>query len=161
MELVEFKAFVANVMDEFYATEVDLLRYRTGNDNGSVAIHELNISFHIGCIIKDKLKQYKKLKDYDVDVEYNKYENNIKRLDGKIIRPDIIVHKRRTNKNNFAWIEVKKLGDDVAIEEDRDRLRKVTDLNGVFHYQYGVLIIIGKNLETCKIEYHTNGGYAQ
>ncbi|MDO5481390.1 MAG: hypothetical protein Q4F60_03550 [Candidatus Saccharibacteria bacterium] len=156
MELPEFRDFIDNVMDKFYKTEADLLDYRTNNETNRM-IHELNISFHIGYIILCKLKHCDELKDYKVDAEYNKHGDDIKMSDGKMVRPDIIIHKRGTDDNNFAWIEIKKPGDNAAIEEDRERLRCVTQPGSGFNYNFGALIIVGKTPNDRKIEFYQDG----
>ena len=68
--------------------------------------------------INHKLAQYLEsvlhektlLEGRDVDIEYNKYkEDEKKSSDGRNIRPDIIVHERKSgNRNNLIVIEAKK-----------------------------------------------------
>ena len=145
-------------MAEFYGTEADLLDYQTGDDRKSTMIHEMNISFHIGYIIKDKIKHCDKLKDYRVDVEYNRHGNKSKDLNGKAVRPDILIHKRKVDDNNFAWLEVEKPGDNTVIEEDRERLCDATKKEGgEYRYDFGALIIVGKTPNDCKIEFYQDG----
>ena len=161
MELSEFKNFINNIMREFYETEADLLDYQTDDETDEI-IHELNISFHISYIILCELKHCDKLKDYKVDTEYNRHRGDTKKLNGRNVRPDILIHKRRTDDYNFAWIEVKKANTNTntkiqSIEKDRERLANVTRQDGKYRYKYGVLIIIGKDKNRRKIEYYQDG----
>ncbi len=73
-----------------------------------------------------------------VDIEYDKYLEDEKKIsNGKSIRPDIIVHQRRSGKNNnLIVIEAKK-----NYSNDWDE-RKIIDLVDSPHYAYsfGALI---------------------
>ena len=98
--------------------------------------------------------------EYHVDCEYNrdkddpkkikacmsklKRTNNCKRIDefdDKSVYPDIIVHKRGTNKYNLLAIEVKKVSkDSVTKEHDLTKLKCYTDQKCNLKYQYGAFI---------------------
>lgn len=151
MELSEFRDFMDNVMDKFYKAEADLLDYRTGNN--STMVNERTISSHIARIIDNKLGT----QDYRVDIEYNRHGDDTKKLNGENVYPDILIHERKTDDNNFAWIEVKKAGNNTAIEEDRKRLICATCPNCEYHYVYGILIIVSKEPDERRIEYYQNG----
>ena len=154
MKLSEFRDSMDSVMDKFYETEADLLGYRTGDT--STMVNERTISSHIARIIDNKLGT----QDYKVDTEYNRHGDDIKKLNGRKVYPDILIHKRRTDNNNFAWIEVKKANANAEIkdiEKDRERLVDVTRQNGEYRYKYGALIIIGKDESEYNIEYYQNG----
>jgi len=109
--------------------------------------------------INHKLAQYLELvllkkgllNKHDVDIEYNKYkENDKKSSDGRNIRPDIIVHERKSgNKNNLIVIEAKKNYDSRG---DRD---KVTDLvkSEKFSYSVGAVISYFPSREYVKIKF--------
>ncbi len=77
---------------------------------------------------------------YDIDCEYNRDLGKEKYLENKLIRPDIIIHKRNTNENLLA-IEVKK-ADNAEIECDRIKLKKLTT-DEKFKYAFGALVILG------------------
>ena len=114
--------------------------------------------------INHKLAQYlelilikkRLLNKQDVDIEYNKYkENEKKSSSGRNIRPDIIVHERRSgNRNNLIVIEAKKNYD---AKGDRE---KVTDLvkSGGFRYTVGAVISYFPMKEYVKIKFFTPGG---
>jgi len=109
--------------------------------------------------INHKLAQYlelilikkRLLNKHDVDIEYNKYKENEKKLsDGRNIRPDIIVHERKSgNKNNLIVIEAK-----INYDSKGDR-NKVTDLvkSERFSYSVGAVISYFPNREYVKIKF--------
>lgn len=81
--------------------------------------------------------------DWDVDPEFNRRSSAVKRLlwrDGATVpddvSPDIIVHKRGTDKNLLV-IEAKK---DYADQIDDRRKVMAFELDKDFAYQYGVLL---------------------
>ena len=114
--------------------------------------------------INHKLAQYLEwvlhektlLDERDVDIEYNKYkEDEKKSSNGRNIRPDIIVHERKSgNRNNLIVIEAKKNYD---AKGDRD---KVTDLVNSEDYRYtvGAVISYFPMKEYIKIKFFTPDG---
>jgi hypothetical protein len=74
--------------------------------------------------------------DLIVDIEYDKSidERKKKCSNGKPMRPDIIIHERGNNENNFLAIEAKK---NYPTEHDREKIR---DLLKCYKYTYGCLI---------------------
>ena len=95
--------------------------------------------------------------EYHVDCEYNRMpdkstESYIKKTlpinrnkiswddtTGATVFPDIIIHKRGTNENNFIVIEVKKKVNSSSRELDFLKLRAFTSLSGL-KYKYGIYI---------------------
>ena len=114
--------------------------------------------------INHKLAQYLESVLYEknllgnccVDIEYNKYKEDEKKTsNGRNIRPDIIVHERKSgNRNNLIVIEAKK-GYDV--KQDRD---KVVDLVNSEDYQYSVGAVISyfPKRKHLKIKFYTQEG---
>lgn len=119
---------------------------------------------------------------YDVDPEYNgdmDKPNDRKALDiakNRLIEigyepneknnyklsPDIIIHKRETNKNNLVVIEVKK---DIAPDKDKQydliKLEHLTvDYSGNhYNYSLGVALVLGTGSGTGKVRmsFYQNG----
>lgn len=58
---------------------------------------------------------------WDVDCEYNRDDHEVKKVDGRVVVPDIIVHRRGTPENLLV-IEVKKSNTDEPDEEDLEKL---------------------------------------
>ena len=88
-----------------------------------------------------------------VDGEYNRHLCNPKRLNGKLIFPDVIVHRRNTDERNLCIIEFKKsLKDGGTIESsykskekrfkaDIRKLKAMTKHDGEYGYQWGAHVI--------------------
>ena len=74
--------------------------------------------------------------DFRIDVEYDKSIDEKKKecLNGKPMRPDIIIHERGHNEKNILAIEAKK-----GYIEKHDR-EKIKDLLDCYEYDYGCLI---------------------
>lgn len=104
-------------------------------------IHEVAITHKLACYLQDMFAYL------DVDCEYNKHEENPKRVnqdEPKSIRPDIVVHRRKRDDCNLLVIEVKKIGTRQR-NIDPDKLKALTDQNGNFKYKYGVGLKLYKN----------------
>ncbi len=99
--------------------------------------------------------------DWDVDCEYNRDGDQIKRLrreyecsqakykclepddvEAKTVYPDIIVHRRCTS-HNLLVIEAKKRCHPDSMSIDEDKLKRFTSRCGQFGYRYGLLLIFG------------------
>ena len=79
--------------------------------------------------------------EYNVDCEYNKSMSDVKKINGKAKRPDIIIHRRNTDEN-FVVIQVKK--NDVYCEK-KERLKAFTKQDGEYKYQFGYFINLKSN----------------
>lgn len=92
----------------------------------------------------------------NVDVEYDKYKEDEKKSScGRNIRPDIIVHKRKSgNKNNLMVIEAKK-----NYIDKKDKC-KIMDLvkNKDFEYSLGAGVAYLPNRNYMKIKFFLSGG---
>jgi predicted PhzF superfamily epimerase YddE/YHI9 len=111
--------------------------------------------------ISHKLAEYlqQEFPDWHVDVEYNRDKEQLKRLEGELFRPDIIVHIRDTN-NNLLAVEVKKSNNLETLHVDKDRLKKLTSSKGKYEYKYGLLVIFyvgDKYQKTPCLEYYQKG----
>ncbi len=112
--------------------------------------------------INHKLAQYlenillneKILTVHNVDIEYNKYKKGEKKsADGRNIRPDIIVHERKSgNRNNLIVIEAKK---DYESEKDRGKIRNLVQNKETYSYSLGVAISYLPNKDYIKIKFLT------
>ncbi len=105
-------------------------------------------------------------KSYNVDVEYNRNEYNIKRLDNNNARNngivvDLLVHKRGINepKSNLICIEMKKgyrRLNKKRLEKDKDRLKNLTLENSEYHYLAGYMILAENSGLRIENEYPQN-----
>lgn len=108
--------------------------------------HEWSICFKFGVYFYNYINSNNILKKYDLDAEYNRDIEGVKRLS---IRPngcypDLILHKRGSNENNILMIECKGWwANENDIEEDK---KKITEfLNSErYKYMFGLLIVFNK-----------------
>ena len=94
-------------------------------------VHERTVTARFACHLKQELPEW------DVDCEYNREGHEVKRVDGSVVCPDIIVHHRNTT-DNLLVIEVKKSNTQEADTEDIDRLQKFCI--GYLQYKYGLFL---------------------
>lgn len=96
--------------------------------------------------------------DYDVDCEYNRHKNNIKKINANTPAfPDVIMHTRGIDDNNFAVIELKnKTNKDVpGRKNDETKLQALTksynddkkDSLYNYGYKFGLAIDVCENLQ--------------
>ena len=141
---------------EFYKHDHLLLDYKTEKD----AIAERCMVFHIGCYMIEKIKSNSKFADYDVDCEYNRnfnapkgmYKQVLEKIESRNTYPDMVVHKRRSNKNNLIVIEFKKgRATEDAKKRDIEKLCYFTDPNREYCYNFGLYVELFKKCAKIKI----------
>lgn len=124
----EIKENLSEALFEFIKYDAELLE---------LGVDERAITHHIACYLK------KSFPDWHVDCEYNRKGNEIKKIpnysESGHIRPDIIVHHRKTN-DNLLVIEVKKEGADIF--DDNTKLTELTDKYSEYNYKFGILLIL-------------------
>lgn len=99
--------------------------------------------FRFGIYFNQILKRYKQFKGYNLDCEYNRNCNEPKRnKDGNLIVPDIILHKRGNNDDNFVVIEFKGWWSKESKEKDIIKLNELVDPNCLYKYRYGYSIVL-------------------
>lgn len=111
-----------------------------------VNIYEPTISHRIAVYLEGEFK------NFDVDCEYSKNLHNPKRNSSNDkIRPDIIVHRRGTNRN-LCIIEIKKMGKDS--KKAKKDIEKLKDTVGEsLNYKLGVFIgVLKRRIDICWIE---------
>lgn len=129
MELADVKAIVERATQRLVDEQRALLELVVG---------EPTIAQHIAGYIREQVPR-----ELSVDVEYNKHltEKKVLLLPPKgspnakpvptVVRPDIVVHQRGTDRQNIVALEVKKPGVDLA--HDRAKLEALKQ-------QYGYLL---------------------
>jgi hypothetical protein len=93
---------VLTALGDFLRTDVDLLLRD---------VHERTITGRLADHLRGQLPEW------NVDCEYNRDGHHVKRANGRIVVPDIIVHRRGT-RDNLLVIEVKK--SNTAEPDDKD-----------------------------------------
>ncbi|MEW6416595.1 MAG: hypothetical protein AB1480_00525 [Nitrospirota bacterium] len=103
--------------------------------------------------ITHKLAEYlqQEFSEWNVDCEYNRHGEEIKKIDipkdginwddieQRTVFPDIIVHKRNTNKN-IVIIEVKKSTNSISRAFDENKLKAFT--TDPYNYKFGFFLLI-------------------
>lgn len=108
-------------------------------------LHETTINHRLACHLEYLMEEYE-ICGYHVDIEYNRYINNQKKVysseagDKIVVRPDIIVHKRTRlegeDEPHFLVVEAKKHG---LLPKDCNHVKDIM-LDGAYRYKYGLLI---------------------
>jgi len=115
--------------------------YKLYSDDAQLIVGKAHEQAVTACL---KRYLHDEFPELDVDCEYNRDDRNaddIKRdRDGTAMRPDIVVHRRRTQ-TNLLVIEVKPYWSTVAREEDFARLGHLT--SDEFKYSLGVHVDLG------------------
>ena len=113
--------------------------------NLAIEVHEITHAHRIAVYLEAEMANDETFINYNVDIEYNRCINDIKRINNDNIKPDIIIHKRGKNDAaaNLIVIEIKKEKFD---EHDR---RKIEGLcNDVkFNYKYGYCLLLNGEIE--------------
>lgn len=106
--------------------------------------NERTLTQRLAFYLELQLRKNIKYENYSVDCEYNRKEEDIKRLkfgkntDKKEIYPDIIVHQRKI-KNNLIAIEMKKTTSRNTDKiKDIEKLEALTDRKNDYHYTLGI-----------------------
>jgi len=109
----------------------------------------------------DRILSNSEFSTYTVDVEYNRghigNEYSLKRLNGRNIVVDLIVHKRGYDSaigfDNLICIEMKKKYKNYSLTSDIQRLQAMTDNVNGFGYKAGFMIVADKNKRNheCKL----------
>ena len=81
--------------------------------------------------------------DWNVDPEYNRDGHKIKRADGVLVVPDVIIHRRGTP-DNLLVIEVKKSNTRKADREDMTKLRVFRESHLGYRYGLFLKLIVGR-----------------
>ena len=114
--------------------------------------------------ITHKMAEYlqQEFSEYHVDCEYNRDGHFTKKLatkkidtddiEAQTIYPDIIIHKRGDNNNNFVIIEAKKAyANEIGKNKD---IQKLKDYEEQLHYKFAIFITfyIGEDVNKYKID---------
>ena len=145
----DIKKLVNASLEKFYKNDRDLIEM---NDEGDM-ISEQCMVFHIGGYMKNKMNTLSKFQWADLDCEYNRNMNESKMInnpkednDGKRIIPDLVIHRRRSNRNNLLVIEFKKKNaESCDKKKDRNKLIYLSDQKEEFKYNFGLFIELGSH----------------
>ena len=101
-----------------------------------------------------KLLKNSEFKDYDLDFEYNRNFDDVKRTKHFVhgTFPDIILHKRGSKNNNLLIIEFKTSLNNKEENESRDimKLRDFINPNGKYRYKQALFVILERDKASIK-----------
>lgn len=144
----EVKREIANCLEkageELYASDKKLICDEYIKE---YHVHERSICFRFGIYLNRLIASNELLKKYNLDAEYNKDKEDIKRLPAKKngCCPDLILHKRGTNDNNILVIECKGWwSGEEEIEKDKKKISAFLHSKR-YHYMLGLLIKFDKD----------------
>ena len=113
-----------------------------------IDVNERTITSHLSDILRGMFP------GYDVDHEYNRHGVEVKKMaSGKLLIPDIVVHKEGIDVKNLLVIEVKKGRE--PDEDDVSKLRELTSATGSYRYAYG--LFLGLETDTQVEKWWKNG----
>ena len=106
-------------------------------------LHEITINHRFAYYLESELRKEESYNCYSVDLEYNRYFNDRKKLEydsyKDIVRPDIIIHTRTKHTElpmHLLVIEAKKLKN--TRWDEQKILGFIEDTN--YHYMYGLTL---------------------
>ena len=126
MSIKEIQKLLTDAVDTFLHFDSELL---AGDAHEQAIAHRIANYIERGGV-----------RSYMVDCEYNKQGTDPKRWNGRIFRPDIIVHKRGRNNrgDNLLVVEIKK---DKICPSSIQRLKFMTSpYNNAFGYELGCFL---------------------
>ena len=131
-------------LEELYEKDGELLEIRA---------NERSITFRLGIYLDELFRK----EGLIVDSEYNRKEDRPKALVGKkYTYPDLIVHKRKTHKDNRMILEIKsKKNDDDEFKNDKEKLEAFTKKEESYKYKIGAHIFITSKV--CDIAWYKAG----
>lgn len=136
---------IHQALDKLYSYD-SLLIHRNINDYTG----ERSVVFRFGIYFDEYCREH--FSDYNVDEEYNRNLDNVKRLNNKTVIPDLIVHKRHSNEDNLLVLEFKTWWNKDQ-RADKNKIRGFINPNGRYHYKYGAVILIHKTRKECKMDW--------
>lgn len=136
-ELIEY------ALDEVYTKDLFLLEKN---------VHERAIVFRFGFYLKTLMDKSGKFIEYNLDCEYNRNGDDVKRLPscqhGAI--PDLIIHKRGSNKYNLLVVEFKPYWRS-NVQADCNKLKQFVSSYGEYKYFCAKSIVLKKTRKEVEI----------
>ncbi len=130
--------------------------YQNDSDLIEIGANERTITHRLGFYIEEELNN----KEYNVDCEYNRDGFDPKKNNnGNYIIPDVIIHKRLTDKNYLAIEAKKEQNNNHEYDGAKEKLKVLTNQNGKYKYQLGIFIDFKKDIKDAieSIIYYKNG----
>jgi len=138
---IQLVNFLNEAIHRVYNEERFLLQFAQGDRTGLEQAFVFRTGIHLSNLLNGS--PYESL---DLDSEYNKNHGRAKasRRFPKGLRPDLILHRRDSNKENIFVAEFKGWWDNY-IEDDIKKLEDLTSPEDNYHYLIGVFVRINRD----------------
>ena len=137
-ELLE--ELIKKSLDDLYQNDEYLIKHR---------VAERDITSKFAHYFQNNMRETI-IADYDVDCEYNRDGYGMKKIDGTLVYPDFILHKRGTNESNLLIIEFKTWWNSDN-REDIEKLKAMMSEWYRYQYQYGYSIILNQERDSVTV----------
>lgn len=152
--LKEVEGFLQEAIHRFMNCDSILLNLAGDGSEEDKKLHEVCIAHKLANHLESVLQELSLIPERTtIDIEYNRHGLEVKRwADGKAFRPDILLHERASDDQNYLVIEMKKdtnLGrNEQNLLNDISKIERLCDPNGSYGYLFGfVLIATGKGVD--------------
>ncbi|MDR4509388.1 MAG: hypothetical protein MRJ65_14375 [Candidatus Brocadiaceae bacterium] len=147
--MTELISIINEALDLLYKNDGDLIQRR---------VHERSLVFRFGLYFNDLLKKSPEFSKLDLDFDYNRNMEDAKRTQKhpQGIYPDLILHKRCSNKHNILALEFKTHWNPGNFD-DIDKLKELTLPNQQYRFQLGISIVLGQERNLCTFMYLRKG----
>lgn len=152
-EIGQLKHLLASAVEATYAESGLLIK----SDGTPRQGNEQTIAFRVGIHLHELLKNTPHA-HLNLDCEYNKHGDDQKfRSNGSKMRPDLLIHIRGNDEHNILAVEFAGWWKEAdKVEEDRNKLKELTDPNYDYGYEIGVLVHL-MNSNKARYEYFRYG----
>lgn len=137
-ELLE--KLIKKSLDDLYQNDQDLLKRK---------VAERDLTGLFAHYFRNSMKDTA-IAEYNVDCEYNRDGYGMKNIDGTLVYPDFILHKRGTNESNLLIIEFKTWWNSDN-REDIEKLKAMMSDLYRYQYQYGYSIILNQERDSVTV----------
>lgn len=147
-EKKDLEDIIGSSLDKLYKKDIYLIKAGDDDSHNSEQSIVCQFAYYFKDLYEEKYKDH----NLNIDVEYNRNLDDIKRLGDDRIIPDFIFHERGENKNNILVIEFKTWWNSEQAK-DKEKIKKLCEENK-YQYQYGASIIFGKSREEVDIKWY-------
>ena len=152
--LKNVEEIIQEAIHRFMVCDSILLNLAGEGSDEDKKLHEVCIAHKLANHLENVLLENSLIPERaTVDIEYNRHGLEVKRwADGKAFRPDILLHERASDDQNYLVIEIKKdtnLGrNEQNLLDDISKIERLCDPHGSYGYLFGfVLVAIGNGID--------------
>ena len=143
--LNKLEKLIETALDELYEKDQYLLEHD---------VHERTIIFRFGHYLQNLMDDIGEFQTFNLDFEYNRNGQDPKRIPQSPqngILPDLIIHRRGSNKYNLLVLKFKTPWN-TNVEDDCKKLQQLVDIHGTYSYLCGKSILLGMSRENVVIK---------